>query len=98
MPAYVILDVVVTDPDRYEDYKKVSGATLEIYGGRFLVRGGAVERVEGDWTPSRIVVLEFESMERAKEWYDSEEYRGPKAIRQEASSARMIFVEGSDPA
>ena len=94
MPAYVILDVHVTDSERYEDYKKVSGEALAAHGGRFLVRGGQAEKLEGDWNPARIVVLEFDSMEQAKRWYDSDEYRGPKAIRQAASEGRMILVDG----
>jgi uncharacterized protein (DUF1330 family) len=97
MPAYVILDVNVTDPARYEDYKRLSGAALAAHGGRFVVRGGRTETLEGDWRPARIVVLEFDSAEQAKRWYDSEEYRGPKAIRQEASEGRMILVEGTHP-
>ena len=94
MPAYVILDVNVTDPARYEDYKKVSGGAVAAHGGRFVVRGGQAETLEGGWKPARIVVLEFDSMEQAKRWYDSDEYRGPKAIRQEASEGRMILVDG----
>jgi len=94
MSAYIILDVNVTDPGRYEDYKKLSGEALAAHGGRFVVRGGQAETLEGDWKPARIVVVEFDSLEQAKRWYDSDEYRGPKAIRQEASEGRMILVDG----
>lgn len=95
MTAYVILDVDVTDPALYEEYKKLSGPALVPFGGRFLVRGGPVEVLEGDWRPSRVVVLEFPSPERAREWWGSELYRGAKAIRQRASRGHMILVEGA---
>jgi uncharacterized protein (DUF1330 family) len=77
MPAYVIVDLTVTDLPTMEEYRKRVPATLAAYGGRFLVRGGAHQTVEGDWKPNRLVVLEFPSMEQAKRWYDSEEYREP---------------------
>jgi uncharacterized protein (DUF1330 family) len=95
MSAYIILDVKVTDPARYEDYKKVSGTTLEKFGGRFVVRGGDYEVLEGDWNPNRIVVLEFENRQKAKDWYHSEDYREPKSIRHAASVGHMILVEGA---
>ncbi|MEZ5064151.1 MAG: DUF1330 domain-containing protein [bacterium] len=95
MSAYVILDVNVTDPARYEEYKKLSGPALEPFGGRFLVRGGAHEVLEGDWRPNRVVVLEFDSVEQAKRWYDSEQYRPAKAIRLAASEGSMILVQGA---
>ena len=95
MPAYIIVDVEVTDPANFEEYRKQVPATVQKYGGRFLVRGGAMEVLEGDWRPKRVVVLEFPSMEQAKRWYDSEEYREPKAIRLKASKANLIMVEGA---
>ena len=94
MAAYVIVDLTVTDLPLMEEYRKRVPATLTPYGGRFLVRGGAHETVEGDWKPNRVVVLEFPSMEQAKRWYDSEEYREPKAMRLRAGRANMIMVEG----
>jgi uncharacterized protein (DUF1330 family) len=94
MAAYVIVDLTVTDLPTMEEYRKQVPATLAKYGGRFLVRGGAHQTVEGDWKPNRIVVLEFPSMEQAKRWYDSEEYRDPKAKRLRAGRANMIMVEG----
>jgi uncharacterized protein (DUF1330 family) len=69
-------------------------ATLAKYGGRFLVRGGAHRAVEGDWKPNRLVVLEFPSMEQAQRWYDSEEYREPKAMRLRAGRTDLVMVEG----
>lgn len=94
MPAYVIVDVTVTDPAAMEEYRKHAPATVAKYGGRFIVRGGAHQTVEGDWKPNRLVVLEFPSMEQAKRWYDSEEYREPKAMRLRAGRANLVMVEG----
>jgi uncharacterized protein (DUF1330 family) len=94
MPAYAIVDVTTTDPKLMDEYRKLVPATLTKYGGRFIVRGGAHETVEGDWKPNRLVMLEFPSMEQAKRWYDSEEYREPKAMRLRAGRANFVFVEG----
>jgi uncharacterized protein (DUF1330 family) len=94
MPAYAVIDLTVTDPKTMDEYRKVVPASLAKYGGRFIVRGGQHEAVEGDWKPNRLVVLEFPSMEQAKRWYDSEEYREPKAIRLRAATANFVFVEG----
>jgi uncharacterized protein (DUF1330 family) len=94
MAAYIIADVDITDEQRYAEYRAQVPATLERYGGRFVVRGGAVTSLEGGWQPARIVVLEFPSVEHARGWYDSEEYRAPKALRQAASRGRLILVDG----
>ena len=94
MAAYLLVDVQVEDPEKYEEYKAQVPPSLEAYGGRFLVRGGQAETIEGDWTPGRFVMLEFPSVAQAKAWYDSEEYRDPRALRWSASSANMILVEG----
>ena len=94
MPAYIIADVTVTDPATMEEYRKRVPATLAPYGGRFIVRGGAHQTVEGDWKPNRLVVLEFPSLEQAKRWYDSEEYREPKAMRLRAGRTNLVMVEG----
>jgi uncharacterized protein (DUF1330 family) len=94
MAAYIIVEVNVTDQALYDDYKKLVPPTLELYGGTFVVRGGETETLEGDWNPGRFVILQFESVERAKAWWASEEYRAPKQLRQRASSARMIVAEG----
>jgi uncharacterized protein (DUF1330 family) len=94
MAAYIIADLTVTDLPTMEEYRKQVPATVAKYGGRFLVRGGAHQIVEGDWKPNRVVVLEFPSMEQAKRWYDSEEYREPKAMRLRAGRANLIMVEG----
>jgi len=95
MSAYVIAEVNVTDPKHYEEYRKLVPATLEKYGGRFLVRGGAVESVEGRWAPARIVVLEFASMAQAHSWYRSPEYQRALAIRLKTADSKVIFVEGA---
>ena len=94
MVAYVIVDIAISDPDLYEEYKKQVPPTLERYGGRFLVRGGRVENLEGDWSPKRLVILEFDSVEQAKRWWSSAEYMTPKALRQAAAKASMIVVQG----
>ena len=98
MPAYVIVDLTVTDLPTMEEYRKRVPATLAAYGGRFLVRGGAHQTVEGDWKPNRLVILEFPSMDQAKRWYHSEEYREPLAMRLRAGHANMVMVEGVAPA
>lgn len=94
MPAYVIVDVTIHDPAVYEEYKKLTPAAIAAFGGRFVVRGGAAETLEGDWRPGRMVVLEFESVARAREWWDAPAYAPAKALRQQSASTRMIVVEG----
>jgi uncharacterized protein (DUF1330 family) len=95
MATYIIANVEVTDPVTYERYRKDVPATIERYGGRFLVRGGAVQVLEGQFVPKRIVVLEFPNMERAKAWWDSPEYRPLRALRQSASRGDLFVVEGA---
>jgi uncharacterized protein (DUF1330 family) len=94
MAAYVIADVDVTDPTGFAEYRALVPATLEPYGGRFLIRGGAHDVAEGDWRPARVVVLEFPTMAAAKRWYDSEEYRHPKVLRLRSARTHLVFVEG----
>jgi uncharacterized protein (DUF1330 family) len=94
VPAYVLVDIEITDPETYKEYVGQVQPSIDAYGGRFLVRGGTAENVEGDWQPGRIVVLEFDSLQRAKEWWASKAYSGPKALRQRSSVTRMIVVEG----
>ena len=94
MPAFVIVEIEVRDPEAYESYKSLVPASLEAYGGKFVARGGATESLEGDWTPERIVVLEFSSLERARQWWNSPEYSDAKAIRMRAARSRMIATEG----
>lgn len=94
MKAYIIVDVTITDPSRYEQYKALVPASLEPFGGKFIVRGGNAERLEGDWQPARIVVVEFPSLQKAKEWWASEGYATAKAMRQSAAVTQMIVAEG----
>jgi uncharacterized protein (DUF1330 family) len=94
MPAYVIAHIDVKDPVRYEDYKKMSPVSIQKYGGRFIARGGKAEVLEGTWQPKRLVLLEFPSVARAREWWASEDYRPAKELRQATSSGDMIVVEG----
>ena len=96
MKAYIIVDVQITDPDRYEAYKKLTPGSLVGYEGKFLVRGGKTETLEGAWDPGRIVIVEFPSAERAKAWWSSDGYAPAKALRQSASITKMILVEGAD--
>lgn len=95
MPAYVIADVAVHDPVAYREYSQLVPGTLEPFGGRFIVRGGEFERLEGDWQPARLVVLEFPSADHARRWYASQPYAAARAIRQQASSGSLILVEGT---
>ena len=95
MPAYLINDMDVTDPDLLEDYKKLSPATVQQFGGRFLARGGATAVIEGDWSPKRLVILEFPSLEQARAWTNSAEYAPAKQVRQRASRSNIVVVEGA---
>ena len=94
MAAYVIVEVEVEDPEAYERYKSLVPATLESYGGRFLVRGGAIETLEGGWSPERVVVLEFPDRERARAWWESPAYRPARELRQVSARTRMILADG----
>ena len=94
MAAYVIVDVTINDPQDYEEYKKLTPSSITAYGGKFIVRGGKTETLEGAWSPERIVVLEFPTIERAKEWWDSAMYTPAKEIRQRSATTKMIVVEG----
>ena len=94
MPAYFIVDNEVTDPAGFEEYRKQVPGTLEKYGGKILVRGGQMQMLEGDWKPKRIVVTEFPSIEQARRWYDSEDYRALKALRLRSARGSLVLVEG----
>ena len=94
MPAYIVVEVEVHDPRRYENYKEMVPASLEAYDGHFIVRGGKVETLEGEWSPKRMVIVEFPSVEKAKAWWSSEEYAEAKALRQATARTQMIVVEG----
>ena len=95
MAAYFIVEIEVTDPTAFEEYRKQVPATIEKYGGRYVVRGGKTETLEGDWHPKRVVVLEFPSVEQAKRWYGSPEYKPLLALRLKSSRGKLILVEGA---
>ena len=92
--AYVIANVTVTNREQYLEYQKLSSIAVQAHGAEFCVRGGAVEVLEGDWTPDRVVILKFPSMAQAKAYYDSVEYQAAIQVRQGASVMRMVVVEG----
>jgi uncharacterized protein (DUF1330 family) len=92
--AYVIVEVNVSDPQVFGEYAKGVPATIAAYGGKYLVRGGALETKEGGWSPKRLVVLEFPSMDQARKWYDSPEYKPLLDMRIKAANAKLILVEG----
>jgi uncharacterized protein (DUF1330 family) len=94
MPAYVIFDIHVDDPDAYAPYREPAGASVEQYGGRYIARGGAAEVLEGDWDIDRLVILEFPSMDEARAWYRSPEYQKVLPIRHGASHGRGVLLEG----
>lgn len=95
MAAYIIGNIEITSPEPYASYVKDVGASVAQYGGRFIVRGGRAEKLEGPLEPKRVVVIEFPTVERAKAWWDSEEYRELKALRQRASAGSLFVVEGA---
>ena len=94
MPAYIIVDNEIHDPKAYEEYRKLVVPTLQKFGAKFLVRGGDTVALEGGWKPKRLVVLEFESAAKARQWYNSEDYRHAKEIRMKASTGNVVLVEG----
>jgi uncharacterized protein (DUF1330 family) len=95
MAGYVVAEVEVTDSATYEEYRKLVPATVTKYGGKYLVRGGTVERKEGGWEPKRLVVLEFPSLEQARTWYASPEYAPALALRLKAARSKVLLVEGA---
>ncbi len=92
MSAYVLVEVDIHDGSLYEEYKKLTPASIEAYGGRFVVRGLPVQVMEGDWKHDRLVLLEFPSKEAALLWYHSEAYQQARAIREKASSANFLII------
>ena len=95
MPAYIIADIQVTDPAGYDQYRPLAAASIALSGGRFVVRGGKVDLLEGAPEPERIVVIEFPDADTARRWYSSEEYQKALKIRQSASRGRVFLVEGA---
>ena len=96
MPAYVVVETEVTDPERYEQYKAAAPAAIAATGGRYLVRGGELTVFEGDWQPSRLVMLEFEDLAAARRWYESAAYQEARKLRGGAARLRVVAVQGID--
>ncbi len=94
MSAYVLVQIEVRDPEGYARYRATVLPSIEAYGGRFLVRGGPVETLEGTWNPPRLVIIEFPDAERARAWGASPEYAAPKALRLETARSEMILATG----
>lgn len=94
MTAYAIFEINITDPERYEDYKRLAPPALAAYGGKYLTRGGRTEVMEGDWAPGRIVIVEFPSIEKAQEFLDSPEYSEARALRHLTATTQAIVVQG----
>jgi uncharacterized protein (DUF1330 family) len=94
MTAYVIVDINVTDPVRYEDYKSLAAPTVELYGGKYIARGGRTETLEGNWSPTRLVILQFDNTEQAKSWLNSTEYSAARALRHQTAISNMVVIEG----
>jgi uncharacterized protein (DUF1330 family) len=94
MPAYLVVNIDVQDPERYALYRAMVPATLALFGGRYLARGGHTEVLEGDWHPERLVIVEFPSVERARAWLESPEYAGARAIRRATTHTDMVVIEG----
>jgi len=96
MAAYFMVNIDVSNPEGYEEYRRMAGATLKQHGGKFLVRGGRTEALEGGAVPKRVVLIEFDSIEQARKWYSSPEYSAAMKVRQANSKAEMFFLaEGS---
>ena len=97
MAAYFIAQIKITREEAWPEYRKQIAALMERFGGKYIVRGGATEVLEGDWKPKRIVILEFPTMDRAKEWLNCEEYREPRKLRHKTAKTNMLLVEGGGP-
>jgi uncharacterized protein (DUF1330 family) len=95
MRTYVIAEIQITDPVAYDDYRPLAAASIARFGGRFIVRGGKADLLEGEPPPERIVVIEFPDPDTARRWYNSEEYQAALKIRQAASRGRVLLVEGA---
>ena len=96
MAAYVIVETDITNAEQYEQYKAATPAAISAGGGRFLARGGELAVLEGDWQPARLVVLEFEDLAAARDWYESAVYQQAKKLRDGAARLRMVAIQGVD--
>jgi uncharacterized protein (DUF1330 family) len=94
MPAFVVVDITVEDAAMYEEYKRLVPPSIAQYGGRYITRGGATTVLEGDWRPTRLVIVEFPSVDQARAWWGSPEYAAAKALRQRCARTDLVVVEG----
>ena len=94
MPAYLIADVEVTDPDLFTEYRELVEPTVNAFGGRYIARGGETLLLEGDRSPNRTVIIEFDSIEQAKAWHDSDEYAPARDMRFRSANSHVVIVEG----
>jgi uncharacterized protein (DUF1330 family) len=94
VPAYQIGNVVVEDAEGFAEYATQVPEMIQRHGGRYLARGGAIEVLEGDWTPNRLVVVEWDSLDQAKHWYESDEYKAVADIRRRCAKTELVLVEG----
>jgi uncharacterized protein (DUF1330 family) len=94
MPAYVVAYADIHDPDAYAHYREAAGESIAAHGGRFLARGGDIEVLEGDWSPRRVVLIEFADLDAARRWYDSPEYGEAKRRREGAADVRLVLTQG----
>jgi len=94
MAAYLVVDIDVTNAAQFEEYKKLAPAAIAKYGGRYLIRGGAYEALEGNWKPQRLTIVEFDSMEKAKAFYTSSEYQVAINARAGAANFKALLVQG----
>jgi uncharacterized protein (DUF1330 family) len=94
MPAYVIADIAIHDPDTYSEYAALVQSTLEPFEGRYLARSNAIETLEGDWHPRRLVIVQFPSAEHARAWHKSPDYQAAMAIRHRASTGSLVLADG----
>ena len=94
MPTYVVVEITIQDAATYERYKALAPSSIAKYGGRYAVRGGTTEALEGTWNPERFVILEFPTAQAARDWWSSPEYTEARAIRQSCAAARMLLVDG----
>ena len=94
MPAYVVVDIQVHDPEGYEEYKRLAPPSIAAYGGRYLARGGRTDVLEGDWSPSRLVILQFDDLDQARKWLHSAEYSAARALRHKTATTSMVVIEG----
>ena len=94
MPAYVVVDIQVHDPEGYEEYKRLAPPSIAAHGGRYLARGGRTDVLEGDWSPSRLVILQFDDLDQARKWLHSAEYGAARALRHKTATTSMVVIEG----